>query len=657
MTPSRIALLVLGLACAAGCATERQRVSTAPLKERLAELESYTEEGWGLPFRFALYRSDGESSELNEAEQALVEEQLAELRAAYELTPFDFYGAEVELTGSDERASIARAKSSARLSLRLGTRCFGRDAVLDALAESYEWDELGRWYAGEPPNQILRALERDIAKLDRLERRLKRRRGQLALTARAAERREKSGGEWFLTPSEARFARAAQLRAMRALHRALNTCGRWRAAVEDKDFPWPTEALVVSLRARAIHEEGLSDLLEVIVGGRPQISFWRSGFWQRNPLYTALDGQTELLVVDGKDFGTLPEGSVRALLEQRTEGSLLRWYDALDEKAEDPGLAAAIAASSLNGGLTAAWEAYRASRDRIEAGGGVSTASAWRELWDGRTKGGLTVPWAQSVRLVSRFLGSVRLSQRDPAVTKEQLEELEALLAPGDVVLIRQDGYLSNTFLPGFFTHALLYLGPEERWTALKDERGSPLAEDPAVKRALPKYSCHAGKGPARVIEAIGLGVVFSSLKKALGKDYVAVLRPKLSEAQIAAGIRRALVYHGRPYDFEFDFATDDRVVCTELIFRAYSGVIDFGLAPILVGERSEVPGISNVVGRWTLPANDFARRIVTLKANGTPAPFDLLAIYERDPEDDSRPSRVTRGPEAYTALAAAVKR
>ena len=72
------------------------------------------------------------------------------------------------------------------------------------------------------------------------------------------------------------------------------------------------------------------------------------------------------------------------------------------------------------------------------------------------------------------------------------------------------------------------------------------------------------------MIEAVSEGVMSASLEHSCAADYVAALRPRVAPLLRARAIERALRYWGRPYDFNFDFATDDQVVCSELVVKAY---------------------------------------------------------------------------------------
>ena len=76
---------------------------------------------------------------------------------------------------------------------------------------------------------------------------------------------------------------------------------------------------------------------------------------------------------------------------------------------------------------------------------------------------------------------------------------------------------------------------------------------------------------PQVIIEALSEGVVFNSLEHSIGgADAAAVLRPKLSQAEIKEAICQAFGHAAKPYDFEFDFTSRDKLVCTEVVFRAY---------------------------------------------------------------------------------------
>jgi hypothetical protein len=97
-----------------------------------------------------------------------------------------------------------------------------------------------------------------------------------------------------------------------------------------------------------------------------------------------------------------------------------------------------------------------------------------------------------------------------------------------------------------------------------------------------------------RVIEAIGEGVVFNTMAHVSG-DYLAAVRPRLDKVAKAQAITEAFSHWGKPYDFDFDFATDHTLVCTELVWRAYrpsEGKVGLDLP------------MARVAGRVTLPAN-----------------------------------------------------
>lgn len=196
---------------------------------------------------------------------------------------------------------------------------------------------------------------------------------------------------------------------------------------------------------------------------------------------------------------------------------------------------------------------------------------------------------------VSRLAGDTKVRPADATVSIASARALEAEMETGDVILTRKNYYVSNGFLPGFWPHAMLYVGPPEELRA----RGTD--NRPWVQKHLARYSAPGRDGrPNRVVEAISEGVVFSSIEEALHADYVAVLRPRLSQARRDSAIERAFSHVGKPYDFEFDFFSTDQIVCTELVYRAYDEAIG--------GERIELE-MQRILGRDTYPAIEYVRK------------------------------------------------
>jgi hypothetical protein len=183
-------------------------------------------------------------------------------------------------------------------------------------------------------------------------------------------------------------------------------------------------------------------------------------------------------------------------------------------------------------------------------------------------------------------MGDTRVRRGDSAlVSPAQIAALPGRLLPGDVLLERREWFLSNLGLPGFWTHAALYVGtPEERRAffddagvrALAREEGQPdgdldallAAREPAAAAA--SRTPDAAGHPPRVLEAISEGVSFTTLEHSAAADSIAVLRPLLDRRARAVALLRAFHYAGRPYDFDFDFLTDASLVCSELVYKAY---------------------------------------------------------------------------------------
>ena len=212
--------------------------------------------------------------------------------------------------------------------------------------------------------------------------------------------------------------------------------------------------------------------------------------------------------------------------------------------------------------------------------------------------------------LVSTWIGDTRLVGRPSFISRQQIKSIQPLLRPGDILLERRNWFASNAFLPGFWPHAALYVGTpadlEKLGVLRRKPGGAWAASDLNVTRHLAEYLAPAHDGePHTVIESVSEGVIFNSLTESMGADYVAVLRPRVPDADKAAAIVRAFAHVGKPYDFEFDFSSTDKLVCTELVYQSYEGVLRLD------------PYMQQIVGRPAIPALQFCRKFA--QERGTP--------------------------------------
>lgn len=223
--------------------------------------------------------------------------------------------------------------------------------------------------------------------------------------------------------------------------------------------------------------------------------------------------------------------------------------------------------------------------------------------------------WFPVQKKVSRQLGNIKVWRQDQfLIAPQQIKALQKKLRPGDILLERREWYASNLGIPGFWSHAALYIGTaEERnryfsgdavvaWLrAQGSQDGSldsllqkrnpdqyELSQDPQQENHLP-----------RVLEAIGKGVSFTTLEHSAAADSLAVLRPNLPLQAKALAIIRAFHYSGRPYDFNFDFLTDSKLVCSELIYKAYEKT---------AANEGLILPLTDLLGRKMVSPNDIAR-------------------------------------------------
>ena len=192
----------------------------------------------------------------------------------------------------------------------------------------------------------------------------------------------------------------------------------------------------------------------------------------------------------------------------------------------------------------------------------------------------------------------------DKRVTPEVLSSLEAFLLPGDVLVTRHAKALTNLFFPGVWPHAALYVG-----TPVQRQANDIQADDEQLARWTDEIC---------VLEAKKDGVLLRPLRETLAVDAFVVLRPKLAPDNIKHAVERALKHEGKKYNFDFNFFNSDRVVCTELVYRAYDGL-----------EEMTFP-LKERAGRKTLSAEDLLDYAIATGA------FKPVAIFGTAGAQDS---------------------
>eukprot|EP00903_Cladosiphon_okamuranus_P003717 g3715.t1 len=204
--------------------------------------------------------------------------------------------------------------------------------------------------------------------------------------------------------------------------------------------------------------------------------------------------------------------------------------------------------------------------------------------WMRRNKSGFENAMFQLFEIGGRTISELRdptrgLVAQPKRVPGAPLKAVAGYLQPGDIIVTRHQDALTNLFLPGFWPHAALYVGPQEDGCS--------------------------------IVEAKKDGVRLRKLEETLAVDAFLVLRATgASAADVREVTGRALSHVGKLYDFVFDFRQANRLACTEVVYRSWHGVagMEFRL-----GETA---------GRFCLPAEELISQVLD---NGK---FRLTAFF-----------------------------
>ena len=244
-----------------------------------------------------------------------------------------------------------------------------------------------------------------------------------------------------------------------------------------------------------------------------------------------------------------------------------------------------------------------------------------------------------------RTLSETRLTRRKTAlITPLQCDTILQNSQPGDIVLQRQEWYMTNYGIPGFWSHEALYLGSYKQ---LIDYAADPTVTDyyrqldctysdfdNYMKNKYPEswdlYKIgDSDNQPFVYLEAIAEGVTLNTAKNSIGHcDYAAVLRPRLPKELIVKAVERAVAKHGKPYDYDFDFRKNSALVCSGLIYQAYQKDSDFAGLNFTT---------SKVAGNIVMPPNLIAEKYQNDKAKAKE--LELIIFYDSNDERAFRSS------------------
>lgn len=209
-------------------------------------------------------------------------------------------------------------------------------------------------------------------------------------------------------------------------------------------------------------------------------------------------------------------------------------------------------------------------------------------------------------KIFGNLAGTLNIQGLMPSISVQELERLKAeVLQPGDVIVEKTAGAITDKFIPGHFGHVAIYIGRPDQLEGIKLSDGSMLLDHPKVKELLPRLA--AGE---TTMEAVRPGTKLEDITHWTITD-LAVLRSfSYPKNHLGDVLLKALQYEGTKYDFNFDVNTENIVVCSELPYQTFKG-IEFRIA--------------HKAGRWTISPDDVAVLAGPHQEDAANRPFRLV--------------------------------
>ncbi|NRB78961.1 MAG: hypothetical protein HRU38_09875 [Saccharospirillaceae bacterium] len=254
-------------------------------------------------------------------------------------------------------------------------------------------------------------------------------------------------------------------------------------------------------------------------------------------------------------------------------------------------------------------------------------------------KSGTFKAWFPVQRGLANTMGNIKFWRNGQSlISVEDVHKILPLMRPGDVLLERREWQATNIGIPGFWAHAALFIGnKQERDSFFSDDQTVSWIKSKGIESGLfsdlltrdyPSASVQSyGQEEGfdvRVIESIAQGVIFTSLERSFAADSASVLRPRLSKVERAKAIYNSFYFAGLPYDYNFDFLTDDALVCSELIVKSYQ--------PNKNQKGIKFP-LKLTAGRLLMPANQIAK-MYAQQHNTQAQQFDFILFLDGNEAD-----------------------
>lgn len=205
--------------------------------------------------------------------------------------------------------------------------------------------------------------------------------------------------------------------------------------------------------------------------------------------------------------------------------------------------------------------------------------------------------WIPLQKTVALSLADIRLTDRDNLIDRETIQQYRDQFEPGDILLERRHWYATNIGIPGYWPHAAFYIGDLNTIDTNFADLELPDGQSPSelIQQTYPEVYAMMQETDAQgdkysILEATKPGVILNTLEESAHADALSVLRPRVSKEEKFGAILEAMDHYGKPYDYDFEFATDNALVCSEVIYKAYDGADGLTLNTVIMNGRNLMP-------------------------------------------------------------------